>query len=316
MSSSDRHARRIGTRRGARRLAALLLLALTACGFHPLYSSRTYDVAPELASIKVASIADRRGQELRNLLYTDLNPKGVPARPVYVLDTTLSVAKQDLAIAKDETVTRANLIIVARYIMRAIETGHVLFRGESSATTSFDVVRSEYANIAAEQDAQSRALKAISGDMSLRLSFYFTRGNKSAARAASTNAPAVGAPPATAPPPASPPGYVPPGYVPPGYVPPGYAPQGYAPQPYAPQGYAPQGYAPQGYAPQGYAPQGYAPQGYAPQPYAPQGYAPPSYAPQPYAPPPYVPPASVPSAYAPPPAVQPAYDPAAGTPAK
>jgi LPS-assembly lipoprotein len=257
-------------RAGIRRVAPILLLALAACGFHPLYSTRTYDVAPELASIKVASIADRRGQELRNLLYTDLNPKGVPARPVYVLDTTLSVAKQDLAIAKDETVTRANLIIVARYIMRAIETGHVLFRGESSSTTSFDVVRSEYANIAAEQDAQSRALKAISGDMTLRLSFYFTRGNKDAARAASTNAPVAGAPPTTAPPATSPSGYVPPSY-------------------------APQGYGPQGYAPPSYTPQTYAPPPYVPPPYVPPASVPSAYAPPPVGQPAYDPPAAVPA---------------------
>ncbi|MGB8275578.1 MAG: LPS assembly lipoprotein LptE [Alphaproteobacteria bacterium] len=154
---------------------AAVLAGLSGCGFRPLYSKQTYDVVPELAAIKIVSIADRRGQELRNLLYTELNPKGIPAQPLYVLETKLNVTKQTLAIQKDERVTRANLKVVAQYVLRSAETGKPLFHSESRSTNSFDVLVSEYANLAAEQDAERRALKAISDDMTLRLSFYFTR---------------------------------------------------------------------------------------------------------------------------------------------
>jgi LPS-assembly lipoprotein len=263
MSFCDDASLRVRALRAARlAVPTLLLLALAACGFRPLYSTRTYNVAPELAAIKVSSIADRRGQELRNLLYAELNPKGVPAQPIYVLDTDLSVSKQNLAIAKDETVTRANLIIVARYVMRTIETGQILFKSESSATTSFDVVRSEYANIAAEKDAQSRGLKVVSDDMTLRLSFYFTRQDKSAAQAKPVQVPAPSVSPANIP-----------TTAPQGYVPPAYAPLGYAPPTYAP---APQGYVPPAYVPPASVPSAYAPPAAGPPAYDPPATAPPA----------------------------------------
>jgi hypothetical protein len=100
--------------RGAR-IACTLAVYLTAlgflagCGFRPLYGTPQYDILPELAAIQVSPIADRIGQQLRNMLYDRLTPDGEPKRPRYTLRVRVTTTKKSLGIQEDETVTRANL---------------------------------------------------------------------------------------------------------------------------------------------------------------------------------------------------------------
>jgi LPS-assembly lipoprotein len=159
-------------------LAALGLLA--ACGFRPLYGTPQHPILPELAAIKVTPIPDRIGQQLRNMLYDRLTPKGEPRRPRYTLHVRLKTVKQSLGIQEDETVTRANLIVRADYVLRGARDGTQLIKGVSRSTTSYDVVESDFATLAAEADAERRALTVIRDDITARLSFYFTRDRRRA----------------------------------------------------------------------------------------------------------------------------------------
>jgi len=173
--------------------AALLLAAavpLTACGFHPLYGKANPEVVPELAAVKIDSIADRSGQQLRNMLYAKMNPKGEPANPKYVLRTELEENTQALAVQIDEVATRANLLVDATYVMSDLQTGKVLFRQAVRATTSYDIVQNEFANLSAQADAKKRALRQISDEISTQLSFYFARAENGPATAQNQPAPA------------------------------------------------------------------------------------------------------------------------------
>ena len=72
-----------------RLLAALALLPLVACGFHPLYAERSplgYD--PALAAIDVRPAPDRIGQIIAQTLREQLNPRGahLPARYILTLE--------------------------------------------------------------------------------------------------------------------------------------------------------------------------------------------------------------------------------------
>ena len=175
---------------GKARTAVLLAasLALGACGFHPLYGKANSEVVPELAAVKIESIADRKGQQLRNMLYTQLNPKGEPARPKYLLQTKLQEYTQATAIQIDEVATRANLLMDANYTLTDLQTGRVLFRQGMRATTSYDIVQSEFANISAQDDARTRALRQISNNIRTQLSFYFMRQEPEAAQPAQVQA--------------------------------------------------------------------------------------------------------------------------------
>jgi LPS-assembly lipoprotein len=167
---------------------------LAACGFHPLYGTANPEVEPALASIKIVPMGPQRtdqdvariGQELRNMLYTRLNPKGEPAQPKYVLDTKLREGKESLAIQKTQVATRANLTIEAAYRLTQAGTGEVVFQANSRSTASYDLVESEYANVVAAQDAERRVLQNISDDMTAQISFHFTQDIKQQREAQAT----------------------------------------------------------------------------------------------------------------------------------
>lgn len=159
-------------------LVAISLAALGwlgACGFVPLYGTPRYEILPQLAAIKINPIPDREGQQLRNMLYERLTPKGEPAKPGYVLDVNLSVNKQLLGLQRDDTFTRANIIVNGTYVLRAAADGRALTSGRGRFITSYDVLPSEFATLSAEADAERRALTHLSDDIAMKLSFYFTR---------------------------------------------------------------------------------------------------------------------------------------------
>jgi LPS-assembly lipoprotein len=161
--------------------AALLAISiaalgwLAACGYLPLYGTPRYEILPHLASIKINPIPDREGQQLRNMLYERLTPKGEPARPEYILDVGLSVSKQLLGLQRDDTFTRANIIVNGSYVLRAAADGRALTSGRGRFITSYDVLPSEFATVSAEADAERRALTHLGDDIAMKLSFYFTR---------------------------------------------------------------------------------------------------------------------------------------------
>ena len=176
---------------GNRRLVATVvgacgwLAALAGCGFHPLYGKANPEVATQTATIKIGvrQIGDlktanfRIGQQLRNVLLTQLTPLGEPPQPQYYLDIKMTEAKENFAIQKNQVVTRANLQIYATYILRYMVTGVTIFSGQARGVASYDVVQSEYANLTAEQDAEQRSVQVVADDITLKISFHFTQKN-------------------------------------------------------------------------------------------------------------------------------------------
>jgi LPS-assembly lipoprotein len=166
-------------------------LALASCGFHPLYGRANPEVVPEMAAVKIRPFTGpniltdasqqetaRVGQELRNLLFTRLNPKGEPSQPKYELNAKVTESKQNLAVQKTEVATRVNLVIDAQYTLSDIAARAVVVSASSRGIASYDIVQSEFANLTASKDAERRALQTISDDMTLRISFYFTQDSK------------------------------------------------------------------------------------------------------------------------------------------
>lgn len=151
-------------------LSAVVLCALTGCGFHPLYGESTPSNAAALAAIRIEQIADRSGQKLRNMLLDRLTPTGPPSHPAYTLSVKLTETRQELAIRKDERATRANLTVTARFVLRAVRDPRAgLFAGVASSTNSYNVLMSEFATLSAENDARDRALQTLSEEIRLRV---------------------------------------------------------------------------------------------------------------------------------------------------
>jgi LPS-assembly lipoprotein len=147
---------------------------LAACGFQPLYGGgKRGPAAAELASISVAPIADRSGQVLRNHLVDRLSPYGRPARPAYTLEITLNDSSSEVAVRKSEFPTRTSLRISATYRLFSADTGKVAYSGSSSVEGGYNILNSEFATLAAEQDVRERVLRELSLEIENRLAAYF-----------------------------------------------------------------------------------------------------------------------------------------------
>lgn len=156
-----------------------VVLVLAGCGFRPMYatSPSDNDVPDELSAIKVGLIADRSGQQLRNHLLDLLTPRGQPAKPLYVLQVTLSERKREVALKSTGLATRTNVTVNARYALVSAGTGKVLTNGSARAFSSYNLTESEFSNLTAEKDTLSRATRIIATDIRSRLGAYFAKNN-------------------------------------------------------------------------------------------------------------------------------------------
>ncbi|HJU16146.1 MAG TPA: LPS assembly lipoprotein LptE [Stellaceae bacterium] len=163
-------------RRAVLLLLAAAPLALSGCGWRPLYAdpqSGPTDAA--LRAIRVAPIAERIGQRLELRLRDALNPTGIPAPQRYVLRTTLAIFRSDLGIQSQGLATRGKLDVYATFFLVDLPTGHVLLTNTAHSADGFDISANEYATIVAEDDARTRIVGELAQDIMTRLSLFLQR---------------------------------------------------------------------------------------------------------------------------------------------
>ncbi len=162
-------------RRGLLALAALapVVLGTSACGFHPLYAGKGADtVSAKLQEVDIGPIADRYGQQLRNLLIDRFYKDGRPANTRYQLYTSLTASEQKLALQKDATATRAQLVVYAPYRLVEASTGRVVLQANARSYVSYSVLEQQYAGLATVDNAYDRALLEISNDITTRVGMF------------------------------------------------------------------------------------------------------------------------------------------------
>ena len=152
-----------------------ILFLMAGCGFQPLYGERNANAGTrdELSRIEINSIADRLGQQVHNYLLDKISPFGKPDSPLYSLDVELNLSRQDLGVSRDETATRAKLILSASYRLVDKKNGKQLFLGRTQTANSFTIVDSDFANLSAENDGIDLAAREVSDSIRLRLALYF-----------------------------------------------------------------------------------------------------------------------------------------------
>lgn len=172
---------RHGWLRRAGGLGVLAAAAVTtaACGFQPLYggSSARAGVSEKLAQVEIANIPNRYGQQLRNNLIDRFHYDGRPAASPYRLDVGLSGTEQKLALRKDSTAERAQLVVVAPYRLVESATGRVLVSGNSRALISYNILEEQYATVVTVDNAYDRALVQIADDITNRVAVTLNRGS-------------------------------------------------------------------------------------------------------------------------------------------
>ena len=153
-----------------------LALAVVACGFQPLHG-RQGDAAggtpaAQLADVYISPIPNRIGQEVRNGLLDRLNTLGQPVGSQLRLDVKLTSRKEGLAIRSDETVTRFNFRLRALFRLIDTRSGQTIFSGRTVSISAYNIVRSSFANVTAEKDAQSRAAREVSEEIHTQIAVY------------------------------------------------------------------------------------------------------------------------------------------------
>ncbi len=155
-------------------LVPVFFLLLSGCGFSPVYGSHDGNtpVATELNNVSIANIPNRQGQILRNHLIDRMYFDGRPKQPASTLEVTLRRNEYDLGIQKDATASRRVLNLWADYVLKDNE-GKALLKGKAHSVVSFSKLRAQYGTLAAQENAQNRALNEVSEQIVNRLSVYF-----------------------------------------------------------------------------------------------------------------------------------------------
>ena len=173
---------------------SIVCLLLTACQWEPLYGpgsqSETHSasqsgapleaaIEDKLAQIKVVLIPNREGQVLRNHLLDKLNPTGEPTAPQWRLVVDLSLQKSGVALRKDGTFQRFNLIAVAPIKLIDLQTQKVIYGDMAQTVTSYAIGDSTaefgYSATVAEQDAQLQAVRLLADEIHLMLATHYKK---------------------------------------------------------------------------------------------------------------------------------------------
>ncbi|HUJ03520.1 MAG TPA: LPS assembly lipoprotein LptE [Rhizomicrobium sp.] len=156
----------------------LVSLALSACGFRPLYGTYGADPGGQrvFSTIYVAPIElERVGYELRNSLIDVLEASADPHNAIYQLNVKLNEKSEGIALNTTGSITRYNYTLKAHYELIDARKGVAITKGDESTLSAYNVVTSPYATLVAKEDAQKRAATDIAERLRLDLGVYFAR---------------------------------------------------------------------------------------------------------------------------------------------
>ena len=144
---------------------------LSGCGFEPLYAERN---APGLSTlfttIQIQQANNSPDNDTNRAVYSALSKTLRPeGKPAYRLDIWAEENKTGALMDNNSREARTRFTLKIRYSLYDIAKGKVVTNGTASASTSFNVDISEYANLIALESAQSRAANAVSEKIVLQL---------------------------------------------------------------------------------------------------------------------------------------------------
>jgi LPS-assembly lipoprotein len=161
-----------------RLLLGLLLpigLGLAGCGLQPMYAGGGHGpVARTLSDIEIGPIAGQQGWLMRNALIDRLGATANGSGR-YKLDVMLDDQITGFGIRSNNTVTRERRTLRARFKLVDSSNQAVLLDATAGADAGIDVVKSEYAVIAAEQTALEHLAGEVADQIVTRVALYAQR---------------------------------------------------------------------------------------------------------------------------------------------
>jgi LPS-assembly lipoprotein len=159
------------------KLAGLMFaaLALSGCGFHPLYGRIGEDPQAQqiFASIYVDPVEEERiGYDLRNDLMDLLRASNRQQGTAYRLHIDVTETREGVALQNDATITRYDILFTAKYELTDAKLTSVL-KGTESTLESFDVAQSPYSSQTGQEAAEKRAAQDIAEHIRIDLGVHF-----------------------------------------------------------------------------------------------------------------------------------------------
>ncbi|QQR69306.1 MAG: hypothetical protein IPI58_01065 [Alphaproteobacteria bacterium] len=164
---------------------ALGCLALVGCGFRPVYGGLGGPVSggERLNEVWIGTIPDRNGQMLRNMLTDRIHAEGVPSKPRYRLDVTLTSGEGDLGLRKDATATGRQLTIHASCVLTDAIEGRQVARWADRSVVRHNILMAPYATQVSRDDAWQRGLTDLSDSIIRSLTVYLQPAPKAGQKA-------------------------------------------------------------------------------------------------------------------------------------
>ena len=150
-------------------------VALSGCGFTPLYAER--GVVSSLAAIDVVAPEGRTGFLLRQSL-DDAFAKNRSGPAAYRMNLSLAEARYPRGIRIDNVATRYEYVLTANYRLSSLPSGALAKRGVVRVELTYDSADQPYASISAQQDAQQRAAEEAARRIQLELAAWLATGAK------------------------------------------------------------------------------------------------------------------------------------------
>ena len=149
-------------------------LGLSGCGFEPLYAERnTPRLSTLFSTIQIQQPNNSPDNETNRAVYSALSKTLRPdGKPAYRLDIWAEGNKTGALMDNNSREARTSFTLKVRYSLYDIAKGNVVTSGIASASTSFSVDISEYANLIALESAQSRTADAVSEKIVLKLASW------------------------------------------------------------------------------------------------------------------------------------------------
>jgi len=150
-------------------LLAVSALALSACGFTPLYGYQ--GVTKGLGAIEVVASDGRAGYLLREKL-DDALARNANVLPSHRLVYSIKEQRYARGVRVDNVANRYELNMTANWRLLDAKTGQSVRNGSTNATVTYDSADQPYASIAAQQDAQERAATEVARKIQLDLAAW------------------------------------------------------------------------------------------------------------------------------------------------
>ena len=123
--------------------------------------------------MRIAPIAERSGQKLRNLLIDRIYQNGVPEQPTWQLQITLQESKFNNDIDRTDTATRTQIILQAQADLIDTSNKKIVWSRSNRVITGYNILISPFGTLINEDNARDRAISDLADDVTTQLGLFF-----------------------------------------------------------------------------------------------------------------------------------------------